>query len=115
MNKATTPSKPKATEPCWYTVVKTEPSFTIKKATNITFEAESFSDENCVNSKDGKIRVFNVSGGTGQGYEYELNENNNWILFNPSNIKANEVIIGGREKGTYKVKIRDSKKCLAKE
>ncbi|MEY8862116.1 hypothetical protein [Tenacibaculum singaporense] len=115
LNKATTPSKPKATDPFWYTLVKTEPSFTIKKATNITFEAESFSDENCVNSKDGKIRVFNVSGGTGQGYEYELNENNNWILFNPSNIKANEVIIGGREKGTYKVKIRDSKKCLAKE
>ncbi|NVK08176.1 MAG: hypothetical protein HWD89_03930 [Tenacibaculum sp.] len=114
LNKVTTPSKPKATDPFWYTLVKT-PNFTIKKATNVTFEAKLSGDENCVNSKDGKIRVFNVSGGTGEGYEYELNESTDWIPFDPSNIKANEVIIGGRGKGTYKVKVRDSKKCLAKE
>ncbi|WP_417214726.1 hypothetical protein [Bizionia sp.] len=116
LNIGDTPPKPEKTDdPFWYTLVKTEPSFTIEKATNITFEAERFSDENCVNSKDGKIRVFNVSGGTGQGYEYELNESNNWIPFDSSNIKVNEVIIGGREKGIHKVKVRDSKKCLAKE
>ncbi|CAM1364548.1 hypothetical protein TOREUM_30140 [Tenacibaculum litoreum] len=116
LNIGDTPPKPEKTDdPFWYTLVKTEPSFTIEKATNITFEAERSSDENCVNSKDGKIRVFNVSGGTGQGYEYELNESNNWIPFDSSNIKVNEVIIGGREKGIHKVKVRDSKKCLAKE
>ncbi|MDP2542099.1 hypothetical protein CSC81_12815 [Tenacibaculum discolor] len=115
LNIGDTPPKPEKTDdPFWYTLVKTEPSFTIEKATNITFEAERFSDENCVNSKDGKIRVFNVSGGTGEGYEYELNESTDWIPFDPSNIKANEVIIGGRGKGTYKIKVRDSKKCLAK-
>ncbi|RLK00426.1 hypothetical protein [Tenacibaculum discolor] len=89
--------------------------FEIKAPLNIIFEAERFSDENCVKSGDGKIRVFNVSGGTGEGYEYELNESTDWIPFDPSNIKANEVIIGGRGKGTYKVKVRDSKKCVAKE
>lgn len=114
LNKATTPSKPKATDPFWYTLVKT-PNFTIEKATNVTFEAERFNDENCFNSGDGKIRIFNVSGGAGEGYEYELNENNNWIPFNPSNKNVKEVVIGGLGKGTYKIKIRDSKKCLAKE
>ena len=88
--------------------------FEIKAPLNIIFEAERFSDENCVKSGDGKIRVFNVSGGTGEGYEYELNESTDWIPFSSSNIKANEVIIGGRVKGTYKVKVRDSKKCIAK-
>nr|BFF41244.1 hypothetical protein BACY1_30490 [Tenacibaculum mesophilum] len=114
MNKTTTPSKPKVTDPFWYTLVKT-PNFTIEKATNITFEAERFSDENCFNSGDGKIRVYNVSGGTGEGYEYELNKNNNWIPFNPSNKNIKEVVIERLGKGTYKIKIRDSKKCLAKE
>ncbi|MDE1207628.1 hypothetical protein [Tenacibaculum larymnensis] len=114
LNKVTTPSKPKATDPFWYTLVKTS-NFIIERATNVTFEAERFSDENCVKSEDGKIRVFNVSGGTGEGYKYELNESTDWISFDPSNIKANEVIIGGRGKGTYKIKVRDSNKCLAKE
>ncbi|REH44489.1 hypothetical protein C7448_11121 [Tenacibaculum gallaicum] len=114
LSKATTPSKPKATDPFWYTLVKT-PNFTIQKATNVTFEAVRFSDENCFKSGDGKIRIYNVSGGTGEGYEYELNESYNWIPFNPSNKNVKEVVIGGLGKGTYKIKIRDSKKCMAKE
>lgn len=103
-----------AKDPSWNTAEENEELFLIPTATNVNFEAQKLNDENCVNSKDGKIRVFNVSGGTGEGYEYELNENNKWILFNPSNIKANEVIIGGLGKGSHKVKVRDSKKCLAK-
>ncbi|MEQ3500070.1 hypothetical protein ABMY20_09960 [Tenacibaculum sp. SSH1-16] len=115
LNIGDTPPKPEDTDdPFWYTLVKT-PNFTIEKATNITFEAERFSDENCFNSGDGKIRVYNVSGGTGEGYEYELNKNNNWIPFNPSNKNIKEVVIERLGKGIYKIKIRDSKKCLAKE
>lgn len=101
-------------DPSWNTAEENEKSFLIPTATNVQFDAKKLNDENCVNSEDGKIRVFNVSGGTGEGYEYELNESTDWIPFDPSNIKANEVIIGGRRKGTYKVKVRDSKKCLAK-
>lgn len=101
-------------DPSWKTAEENEKLFLIPTATNVQFNAQKLNDENCFNSGDGKIRIFNVSGGTGEGYEYELNENNKWILFNPSNIKANEVIIGGRGKGTHKVKVRDSKKCMAK-
>ncbi len=101
-------------DPSWNTAEENEKSFLIPTATNVQFDAKKLNDENCVNSEDGKIRVFNVSGGTGEGYEYELNESTDWIPFDPSNIKANEVIIGGRRKGTYKVKVRDSKKCMAK-
>ncbi|WGH76030.1 hypothetical protein P8625_02350 [Tenacibaculum tangerinum] len=97
----------------WDKLVKT-PNFTISKPTNVTFSAQKLNDRSCFNTNDGKIQLYNTNGGTGRGYEYELNGDGNWIPFDLVDATVKAVIIGGLSSGIIKIRVRDNNECLAK-
>lgn len=82
--------------------------FTISKNPPVDFSF-SKTDVFCHNGKDGEIRLT-ASGGTGSGYEYELNNNGVWTSFDNNN----QHIIKNLTAGTYVVNVRDSNQCVAK-
>ena len=83
--------------------------FTIQKNSPVNFTF-SKTDVYCKGGEDGCI-VLSASGGTGNSFEYELNNNDQWIAF-PSNTRS--VTIKNLKKGTYIVNVRDRNKCVAK-
>ncbi|CAM1362369.1 hypothetical protein TSEDIMI_10202 [Tenacibaculum sediminilitoris] len=94
-------------DPSWASLEFSE-EFEIIPSTNVTFNAKKLNDENCFNTNDGKIEIFNVGGEINRTFEYQVN-NNSWIPFNGSS-----TIIGGLGIGNYKIKLRDNEKCTAK-
>ena len=83
--------------------------FTIQKNSPVNFTF-SKTDVYCKGGEDGCI-VLSASGGTENSFEYELNNNDQWIAF-PSNTRS--VTIKNLKKGTYIVNVRDGNKCVAK-
>ena len=83
--------------------------FTIQKSNPVNFSF-SQTDVYCKGGEDGSI-VLSAFGGTENGFEYELNNNNQWIAF-PNN--DHSTIIKNLKKGTYVVNVRDRNKCVAK-
>ena len=83
--------------------------FTIQKNSPVNFTF-SKTDVYCKGGEDGCI-VLSASGGTENSFEYELNNNDQWIAF-PSNTRS--VTIKNLKKGAYIVNVRDGNKCIAK-
>lgn len=116
LSKATTPPKPKATDPFWYTLVKT-PNFMIEKATNVDFTAKRVNDESCFEAGDGKIQVEVTSGETGRLYFYilyKIEGTTEIVERGWTSLSGTTTIISGLGKGKYKIKVKDSEDCLAK-
>ncbi|WGH76029.1 hypothetical protein P8625_02345 [Tenacibaculum tangerinum] len=95
------------TDPSWASL-NVSNSFTIPTATKVEFKAKKLNDENCFKVNDGKMELFDVTGETGRTFEYQIN-NNSWISFT-----GNSTIINGLGKGVYKIRVRDSEKCVAR-
>ncbi|SEB52430.1 SprB repeat-containing protein [Tenacibaculum sp. MAR_2009_124] len=114
LNIGENPSMPAANDSFWDALVKT-PDFRIEKPLNVRFDAEKLNDISCFNVGDGKIKVKNVSGGSGTKYEYSLNGNNYWTRFNGTNELANETTINSLSKGNIVIRVRDGNKCVAKK
>ena len=83
--------------------------FTIQKSNPVNFSFWQ-TDVYCKGGEDGSI-VLSAFGGTENGFEYELNNNNQWVAF-PNN--DHSAIIKNLKKGTYVVNVRDRNKCVAK-
>ncbi|CAM1362364.1 exported hypothetical protein [Tenacibaculum sediminilitoris] len=117
LNESITPSKPDASDlPYWDKLVKT-PNFNIKKAINIDFTAVRLNDENCFEKNDGQIQVEVTSREIERSYLYTVYKvdgttetlERNWTSFSGST-----TVISGLGKGKYKIKVKDSRGCLAK-
>ncbi len=83
--------------------------FTIDKNTPVDFSITK-TDVWCYQGTDGQIHIT-ASGGTLNGYEYQLNDGN-WIPFtNPASFTHT---VDGLVEGTYTLKVRDANACIAK-
>jgi hypothetical protein len=85
-------------------------NFTILKPNPVSFTT-SKTDVWCNSGNDGTI-IINASGGTTVGsntYQYSLN-NGAWMPFT----NGNSHTITGKSIGTYNIKVRDAKACVAK-
>lgn len=68
----------------------------------------------CYEGTDGEIHLT-ASKGTGEGYWYKVEGDTiiDWTRF--ANAKSNQHTIKGLKKGNYKIQVRDSNLCVAKE
>lgn len=83
--------------------------FTIDKNTPVDFSITK-TDVWCYQGTDGQIHIT-ASGGTLNGYEYQLNDGN-WVPFtNPASFTHT---VDGLVEGTYTLKVRDANACIAK-
>ncbi|MRJ09371.1 T9SS C-terminal target domain-containing protein [Ornithobacterium rhinotracheale] len=87
--------------------------FEIEKATPVSFQLSSKTDVYCFNGNDGVINI-EAKGGTGK-YQYLITKDGknylDWTDFN----NANKTSINALSKGIYKIKVRDTYECVAKE
>lgn len=83
--------------------------FTIDKNPPVDFSLTK-TDVWCYQGTDGEIHI-NASGGTGKGYEYQLN-NGDWIPFADVNTTTHS--IKNLPQGDYVLKVRDANQCVAK-
>lgn len=93
-------------------------SFTILTATNLQFDAKKLNDENCFKVGDGKIQLEVTSGETGRSYlyiVYKVEETTETLERDWTSFSGTSTVISGLTKGKYKIKVKDSKDCLAKE
>lgn len=106
-------------------------SFTIAPATPVDFQVTGSADQNCFKINDGYIDIS----ATGEGnriFLYQLTKDGviqffygtSWVKYEGGDIdnetwfpftNAQTTRINKLNKGTYSVKVRDSKKCLAKQ
>lgn len=87
--------------------------FEIKSALRVEFKEKAHKNVYCYGGSDGSITI-EASGGTGS-YQYLVTKNNqlflDWTNFGGSNITS----ITNLSEGSYKVKVRDTNACIAKE
>lgn len=114
LNIGESPQKPVESSPFWDSLEKTD-TFRLDQPTNISFSARHKKDQSCYGVNDGQIEIYNVNGGTGEGFEYELNGNGTWVPFSTSVNTARNVVIGSLPKGKSRIRVRDGNKCLAKK
>ncbi|RLK00427.1 hypothetical protein [Tenacibaculum discolor] len=118
LNEVDMPPKPDASDSSfWDKLVKTEPSFTIEKATNVDFTAAPLNDENCFKAGDGKIQLNVTSGETGRSYlyiVYKIEGTTETLERDWTSFSGITTVISGLGKGEYKIKVKDSQGCLAK-
>lgn len=84
-------------------------TITIEKNTPVDFTITK-TDVWCYQGTDGQLHIT-ASGGTQNGYEYQLN-GGNWIPF--SDPASFTQTIDGLVEGNYTLKVRDSNACVAK-
>ncbi|MGV4497453.1 T9SS type A sorting domain-containing protein, partial [Ornithobacterium rhinotracheale] len=87
--------------------------FEIEKATPVSFQLSSKTDVYCFDGNDGVINI-EAKGGTGK-YQYLITKDGknylDWTDFN----NANKTSINALSKGIYKIKVRDTHECVARE
>lgn len=87
--------------------------FEIEKATPVSFQLSSKTDVYCFEGNDGVINI-EAKGGTGK-YQYLITKDGknylDWTDFN----NANKTSINALSKGIYKIKVRDTHECVARE
>lgn len=97
-----------------YSETQTKPiKFTIDRYDPVDFTLTK-TDVWCYEGTDGEIHLT-ASGGTGEGYWYKVEGDTiiDWTRF--PNAKSNQHTIKGLKKGNYKIQVRDSNLCVAKE
>lgn len=87
--------------------------FEIKKAIPVTFEKTSHTDVYCFGGNDGVINI-EAKGGT-SSYQYSVTKDGqpflDWTDFN----NGENTSIENLPKGIYKIKVRDTNECVAKD
>ncbi len=89
-------------------------NFEIKKPSALQFDATA-SEAYCAGGNDAQI-IVDAIGGAGEDeggfYEYSLNDGSTWTAFSTKSKKR--AIIEAVPQGDYIVKVRDSRKCVAR-
>ncbi|AZJ36016.1 hypothetical protein D6T69_10975 [Tenacibaculum singaporense] len=106
-------------------------SFTITPARPVDFQVTGSADQNCFKVNDGYIDI-SATGESSRTFLYQLTKDGviqffngtSWVDYTGSNVEdetwfpftnAQTTRINKLNKGAYSVKVRDSKKCLAKQ
>ncbi len=82
--------------------------FKINAPDSVKFAAKHIQNEQCYDSKDGRIEI-SASGGTGT-YSYILN-GNNWSGAKTFTAAQSPIVLSNIKPGTYSIQVRDSKGC----
>ncbi|MGG8495163.1 hypothetical protein ACQY1Q_01995 [Tenacibaculum sp. TC6] len=103
-------------DPSWASVEETN-TFQIEIVSNVSFAAKLKNNESCFLSGDGKIEIYDVSGEQGRTFEYiiyELQGGTTMVVKDWTSFSNSSVIVDNLKKATYRIKVKDSKGCLAK-
>ncbi|MDY0779348.1 hypothetical protein [Tenacibaculum sp. IB213877] len=118
-----------STDPSWTGALESNP-FTIPTAIAIDFSVIKLNDETCFESGDGQVQVEINQGEQDRDYYYQLKKNGvpqvfngiSWDEYSEGDIEETWIPFIGRDstiinmldKGSYKIKVRDSNTCYAK-
>ncbi|MDY0779347.1 hypothetical protein SLH33_00900 [Tenacibaculum sp. IB213877] len=105
--------------------------FTVPIAKPIQFIATKLNDESCFDRRDGRIRLEITQGEEGRTYYYQIKKDEKLQVFNGTSwneylgsnieetwvpfVESDSTVINKLDKGSYKIKVRDSYACYAKE
>jgi len=85
--------------------VQSDP-FEIESPDPVTFSLQKLNDVYCYGGEDGRIEI-EAFGGTGGGYQYRYNNQENWHNFN----NGNTHILNDLAANDYSIEVRDGNQC----